>query len=298
MHVMSVCDTHTINSKKATAPVAITTTPNSVTVIENAPPPDMNNSSLAASINGENHSSIVNDSDIAVANEELPASPTLKEPKSVPDNNSSSPANINNSDNHRDLATALTDSINGEDHTTGSIPNDSINEDDEELPDSPTLTTLPIPKESESLSVADNITSSSTNADINDSQIHCVPTANSTSHTSISFAGVSDEDCTTKPNTPSASPPASDVVMQDTASPTTSPATALDTDVVMQDSASPSSGSQKDENLPTWLSKMIDYLREVSDAPAWQDLVSGFIEFEKGGPPHGVSSFLLVFRAD
>ena len=273
--------------------------------------------------------SIPNDS----ITETPPLTTVLKEPESllVADNqadNITLATNFDNSETPRDLATSLTGSISGEDGTN--IHNDSIIEANQDLPASPTRTTVPIPKEHESLSVTDNNNDSSaasetphdfatnsashtstsfgsiqssSHADINDSETCCALAANSTSDTSTSF-GVRGEDCTTKSNITPASPLANDVIMQDVAATTTksdtSPASPLasaesfDADVVMQDAASPSSETQNDENLPTWLGKMIVYLRGVSDAPAWQDLVLRFLEFEKFGPPHGVSSCRLL----
>jgi len=67
-------------------------------------------------------------------------------------------------------------------------------------------------------------------------------------------------------------------------------------DVDMQDatsSTSPSSGHGVDENIPSWLTPMIGYLRSLLEDVAWQTLVTEFIDFEKRGPPHGVSSILL-----
>lgn len=65
----------------------------------------------------------------------------------------------------------------------------------------------------------------------------------------------------------------------------------------MGDEAS-SSGNQNDKNLPVWLTHTIGYLRRVSDATAWHDLVSGLIEFENCRPPHGVSSFRMLMETD
>lgn len=47
---------------------------------------------------------------------------------------------------------------------------------------------------------------------------------------------------------------------------------------------------QNDEDLPPWLASMITYLRGVAKEAGWQDLVTVFVEFEKCGPPNGVSS--------
>lgn len=69
-------------------------------------------------------------------------------------------------------------------------------------------------------------------------------------------------------------------------------------DVVMQDATSSSSPpkleARNDEDLPGWLAQMIVYLRGVSEEVAWQNLVTGFFDFEKCGPPAGVSSFSFV----
>lgn len=46
-----------------------------------------------------------------------------------------------------------------------------------------------------------------------------------------------------------------------------------------------------DESVPAYLAPAIlVYLRGVSSARAWQDLVAGFLQFERGSPPCGVSS--------
>ena len=66
-------------------------------------------------------------------------------------------------------------------------------------------------------------------------------------------------------------------------------------DVVMGDAAAPAQKPQDDENLPPWLAAKIKYLREVTDDTVWQNLVTDFVDFEKGGPPNGVSSFTLFF---
>jgi hypothetical protein len=71
----------------------------------------------------------------------------------------------------------------------------------------------------------------------------------------------------------------------------------VDTDVVMGNEAS-SSGIQNDENLPVWLTHTIVYLRRVSDATAWHDLVSRLIAFENSAPPHGVSFFWILMKTD
>jgi len=47
--------------------------------------------------------------------------------------------------------------------------------------------------------------------------------------------------------------------------------------------------SANDKGLPPWLGEMIEYLRGVSAIRAWQDLVTDYVEFEKGGPPNGVT---------
>jgi hypothetical protein len=46
--------------------------------------------------------------------------------------------------------------------------------------------------------------------------------------------------------------------------------------------------SNVDENLPDWLSSMVDYLREISTDKTWQDLITEFFLFEKSKPPSGV----------
>lgn len=68
-------------------------------------------------------------------------------------------------------------------------------------------------------------------------------------------------------------------------------------DVVMEDATSSSSPpkleTRNDEDLPGWLAQMMVYLRGVSEEAAWQNLVTGFVDFEKCGPPAGVSFFFL-----
>ena len=54
---------------------------------------------------------------------------------------------------------------------------------------------------------------------------------------------------------------------------------------------------QSDNDLLVWLALTIPYLRGVSEDAAWQDLVTGFIDFKKCGPPHGVGSFLHVYSS-
>jgi hypothetical protein len=58
---------------------------------------------------------------------------------------------------------------------------------------------------------------------------------------------------------------------------------------------SPSPKARNDENLPPWISPMIQYLRGVTENTAWQDLVTEFLDFEKRGPPNGVSKFISFF---
>jgi hypothetical protein len=124
-------------------------------------------------------------------------------------------ASAANSETPRDLAISLTGSISGEDGTN--IHNDSINEANQDLP---ALTTVPIPKEHESLSATDNNSSSaasetpqdfatnsashtsssfgsiqsSSHADINNSETRSTLAANSASHTSTSFSVRGDAD--------------------------------------------------------------------------------------------------------
>jgi len=65
-------------------------------------------------------------------------------------------------------------------------------------------------------------------------------------------------------------------------------------DVTMEDS-SPPPKPHNDEDLPPWLAQMISYLRDVAEDTPWQDLVTGFVEFEKGRPPIGVSLLPVLF---
>jgi len=57
----------------------------------------------------------------------------------------------------------------------------------------------------------------------------------------------------------------------------------------------PAQKPQNDKNLPPWLTVMIKYLRGVAEDTLWQNLVTEFVKFEKGGPPNGVCSFILSF---
>jgi hypothetical protein len=67
-----------------------------------------------------------------------------------------------------------------------------------------------------------------------------------------------------------------------------------DDDVVMSDSPSMVQKPQNDVNLPLWLAPMITYLHGVATDTAWQNLITEFIEFEKGDPPTGVSLFFFT----
>ena len=69
-------------------------------------------------------------------------------------------------------------------------------------------------------------------------------------------------------------------------------------DIVMEDATSTPSAllePQSNNDLPAWLALTIPYLRGVSEDAAWQDLVTGFVDFKKRRPPHGVGSFLHVY---
>lgn len=52
-------------------------------------------------------------------------------------------------------------------------------------------------------------------------------------------------------------------------------------------------GEDIDKDLPTWLSRMIVYLREVAPDEPWQNLVSEFVQFEQSEPPNGVRFLCL-----
>lgn len=65
-------------------------------------------------------------------------------------------------------------------------------------------------------------------------------------------------------------------------------------DVTMEDPPPPPK-SRNDKDLPAWLAQMISYLRDVVEDTPWQDLVTGFVEFEKGRPPIGVSLLPVLF---
>lgn len=64
-------------------------------------------------------------------------------------------------------------------------------------------------------------------------------------------------------------------------------------DIIMSDALSFVQKPQDDVNLSPWLVPMIKYLRGVATDTAWQNLVTEFIEFEKGDPPTGVSFFFF-----
>ena len=57
----------------------------------------------------------------------------------------------------------------------------------------------------------------------------------------------------------------------------------------MTTAVSPLPKSRNDDNLPTWLSKMVEYLHDVAEDTAWQDLVTEFFDFERHSLPNGVS---------
>jgi hypothetical protein len=65
-------------------------------------------------------------------------------------------------------------------------------------------------------------------------------------------------------------------------------------DVVMSNSPPLVQKPQNDVNMPPWLVPMINYLRGVATDTAWQNLVTEFVEFEKGDPPAGVSFFFFT----
>jgi hypothetical protein len=69
-----------------------------------------------------------------------------------------------------------------------------------------------------------------------------------------------------------------------------------DDDVIMRDVTSTNSPhshtpqNSNDEDLLPWLASIIGYLCGVAEDAAWKDLVMAVVEFEKCGPPIGVSS--------
>lgn len=136
-------------------------------------------------------------------------------------------------------------------------------------------------------SLFNNIRSSPT--DINNSKTPCdLTTTNSSSHASAP-TNINNSDNPCDLSTSSTSTPFNIIE-------TPSLAESVDTDVVMRDGTS--SGARDDKNLPAWLTLMIVYLRRVSDTPAWHNLVSEFIDFEKCGPPHGVSFYWISMGTD
>lgn len=69
-----------------------------------------------------------------------------------------------------------------------------------------------------------------------------------------------------------------------------------DQDVHMTDGtfgASPSPKPRNDNDVPPWLTSKIVYFRGVAEDAAWQDLITHLVEFEKSGPPNGVSFIVL-----
>jgi hypothetical protein len=83
----------------------------------------------------------------------------------------------------------------------------------------------------------------------------------------------------------------SDVVMGDTVESTDIMAGETTSDVVMGDTTAldtPAQKPQNNKNLPPWLAGMIKYLCKVAEDMLWQNLVTEFVEFKKGGPPNGI----------
>jgi hypothetical protein len=66
--------------------------------------------------------------------------------------------------------------------------------------------------------------------------------------------------------------------------------------IATTETLAPSSTSTLAENVPGFLTPaVITHLLNVSAAAMWQDLVTGFLLFEKASPPHGVRiSFLFI----
>lgn len=60
--------------------------------------------------------------------------------------------------------------------------------------------------------------------------------------------------------------------------------------------AQSSTTATNDTPAPSWLGKMLVYLRGVSDMAEWQDLVSSLLEFESMDPPSGVGVCSLIFH--
>jgi hypothetical protein len=55
----------------------------------------------------------------------------------------------------------------------------------------------------------------------------------------------------------------------------------------------PLTTATKETLVPAWPSRMLIYLRGVSDRAEWQDLVSVLLKFENLNPPSGVGTPLL-----
>ena len=250
------------------------------------------------SINGEDH----NINQIVDVSTNLSTSPVLTD---LPVQDSSL-ANINS---ESVTTTNASHSISGEDRNIISqIADASIN-----LSTSPVLTDLPITKEPDSQPL--RVIESSSPADINNSKTTCEVTTTSSSHTSTLFDIVQTSSATSPYDLSTTNSGSTSFDIIQSSSPTninnsetpcdlstnststsnniTKTPPLADTDMVMRDVTS-SSGSQINKNLPAWLTLMIVYLHQVSDAPVWHNLVSRFIEFENSGPLHGVSFYWLL----
>ena len=57
--------------------------------------------------------------------------------------------------------------------------------------------------------------------------------------------------------------------------------------------ASPLPKLRNHNDVPPWLTSKIVYFHGVAEDAAWQDLITHLVEFEKSGPPNGVSFILL-----
>ena len=60
--------------------------------------------------------------------------------------------------------------------------------------------------------------------------------------------------------------------------------------------AKPSTTATNDIPAPSWLGKMLIYLRGVLDVAEWQDLVLSLLEFESMDPPSGIGAHSLTFH--
>jgi len=67
-------------------------------------------------------------------------------------------------------------------------------------------------------------------------------------------------------------------------------------DTISQESQASETATTDSDGAPKFLSApIIRYLREISDAEAWQALITEYFAFEKGGYPAGVLKLHLSY---